>query len=95
LFTKSFLRLSAKAPSPVQWRREAFVVSFLSPKPSTRGKAPSPRGSSLSAKALFPVVAVAGRSWPREIDQAGREILPCTGGRGRSERLGEVGTREE
>jgi hypothetical protein len=48
--------LSAKTPSPAEWRREAFAESFLSVKPSTRGKPPSPRGTSLSAKASNPVV---------------------------------------
>jgi hypothetical protein len=48
--------LSAKTPSPAERRREAFTESFLSVKPSTRGKPPSPRGTSLSAKASNPVV---------------------------------------
>jgi hypothetical protein len=48
--------LSAKTPSPAERRREAFAESFLSVKPSTRGKPPSPRGTSLSAKASNPVV---------------------------------------
>jgi hypothetical protein len=48
--------LSAKTPSPAEWRREAFAESFLSVKPSTRGKPPSTRGTSLSAKASNPVV---------------------------------------
>jgi hypothetical protein len=48
--------LSAKTPSPVQLHREAFAESFLSVKPSTRGKTPSPRGTALSANAQNPVV---------------------------------------
>jgi hypothetical protein len=52
--------LSAKTPSPAEWRREAFAESFLSVKPSTRGKPPSPRGTSLSAKASNPVVYCRG-----------------------------------
>jgi hypothetical protein len=48
--------LSAKTPSLAQRRREAFAESFLSVKPSTRGKPPSPRGTSFSAKASNLVV---------------------------------------
>jgi hypothetical protein len=48
--------LSAKTPSPAERRREAFAESFLSVKPSTRGKPSSPRGTSLSAKASNPVL---------------------------------------
>jgi hypothetical protein len=42
--------LSEKTPSPVQFRRVAVAESFLSVKPSTRGKTSSPRGTLLSAK---------------------------------------------
>jgi hypothetical protein len=48
--------LSAKMVSPAERRREVFAESFLSVKPSTRGKPPSPRGTSLSAKASNPVL---------------------------------------
>jgi hypothetical protein len=48
--------LSTKTPSPVQRHFEAFAESFFSVKPSTRGKEPSPRGTSLSAKAPNPIV---------------------------------------
>jgi hypothetical protein len=48
--------LSAKAPSPVEFGREAFTESFLSVKPSPRGNTPSARGNSLSVKASIPVV---------------------------------------
>jgi hypothetical protein len=48
--------LSAKAPSPVEFGREAFTESFLSMKPSPRGNTLSARGNSLSVKASIPVV---------------------------------------
>jgi hypothetical protein len=54
-------QLSSKRPSPVARRREAFVESSLSVKPSPRGKGPSPRGTPLSAKALNPVVTLQRR----------------------------------
>jgi hypothetical protein len=50
--------LSAKGPSPVQCRREAFIESKLSVKASVRGKGPSPRGIPLLAKTPTPVVIV-------------------------------------
>jgi hypothetical protein len=53
--------LSAKTPSPAEWRREAFAESFLSVKPS-------PRGTSLSAKASNPVVGGSG---------AGKNLRSC------------------
>jgi hypothetical protein len=49
-------KLSAKGGSPVELQREVFAESFLSVKPSPRGKGPSPRGSLLSAKTPNPVV---------------------------------------
>jgi hypothetical protein len=48
-------KLSAKPASPVGLQRVAFTESFLSAKPSTSGKWPSPRGSPLSAKTPNPV----------------------------------------
>jgi hypothetical protein len=54
--------LSAKSSSPVERRREAIVESFLSVKPSPRGKTYSARVSSLSAKGPNPVVTCSGHS---------------------------------
>jgi hypothetical protein len=50
------MKLLAKPASPAGLQRVAFPESFLSPKPSTSGKGPSPRGSPLSAKTLNPAV---------------------------------------
>jgi hypothetical protein len=48
--------LSAKSSSPVERRHEAIAESFLSVKPSPRGKTHSTRVSSLSAKGANQVV---------------------------------------
>jgi hypothetical protein len=48
--------LSAKSSSPAERHREAFTESLLSGKVSPRGKTPSVRVSSLSAKGPNPVV---------------------------------------
>jgi hypothetical protein len=50
------VELSAKPASPAGLQPVAFAESFLSAKPSTSGKGPSPRGSPLSAKTPNPVV---------------------------------------
>jgi hypothetical protein len=50
------VKLSAKPASPAGLQCVAFAESFLSAKPSTSGKGPSPRGFPLSAKTPNPVV---------------------------------------
>jgi hypothetical protein len=55
---KAFAESDVGAPRAMWVRRETFAESKLSTKASTRGKAPSLRVTSLSAKALNPVVFV-------------------------------------
>jgi hypothetical protein len=67
---EGFCALSVKMALPVEQRREAIAESFLSVKPSPRGKTHSVRVTPLSVMGLNPVVVTVGG---RRSDTGGRQ----------------------